>query len=199
MSNSILAAPGTFALIRPEADGSYTSHPVVAWATDLGKLVFPKLVVNAQECAILFPDGTVSDRELQETYATLQDWEDAWAGKHQMGTVGDTARASEVDSEPTEEEEIEEGTPSDETTAISDVIELSSFCRNALIRNDINTVYDLSLFQKEEVAAHRGVSKESIRQLTKLLAAEGRTWGMVYEAEEADEIEAVEEDDEDYI
>lgn len=157
--DKIAALPETYGL-EPSQDESTTTvakNPVVGWATVTGNMAHPIYATNIECRAVMFPCGTISDRRLQSSFNTMEDWVTAI-----------------FDDDGTETETIP--VPTTGASPLLKDLELSGRAVAPLKRIGVETLAQVAVQSREDIAAVKGVSDASMDQLDDLLSKAGLTW-----------------------
>lgn len=192
MSNYVAAAPGTYLLGEAELEGNrvaFDYHPVIAWGILSGDDVRPVTLSGAEGVAILLPTGEVMDLKSQKLFPT----ETAYAASKGM-VLRDAKRAALAASqEPA-------GAPRPATGGKAPSLRelgISGRACAPLERMKVITLADLAKFARDDIAAVKGVSTESVAQMDAALQDAGLAWGGGSSVEPAPEPEPEQEPEDD--
>lgn len=156
---NMLAHQGTFGLDL--VDGAVVKHPVVGWSTHLGTVFNPIYAAEMNCRAVLFPDGSVTDRKINWTYPDLETWVSVVEGS------GEEVQTSSPVGRPVVSEE--------ESPLLSN-LELSGRAVAPLKRMGVLTLAQVAVQSRDDIAAVKGVSDSSMAQLDALLKQAGLSW-----------------------
>lgn len=184
MADMLLPAePGTKAL-RVRWDGNTAcaeQHPLVGWVYVSGGMAHPVVAANITDArAVLFPSGEVTDRQMRQSFASL----DAWLDEiHSLGPGREVVPHRSGGGETVETpvyvpaEVTEDPSPKDrpDSKSIAD-LGLSSRARNALESARIHVVRDFEDWFRSNAKNIRGVPANALPVIEAAMEAEGVRW-----------------------